>query len=66
MTKYDMTRAAVLAGTVALLSASTHACAQPSSSDALIDKLEQKGILNADEAKSLRKESDEEFHQKLN
>ncbi len=66
MTKYDMTRTAVLAGAVALLSAGAQVCAQSSASDALIDKLEQKGILSADEAKDLRKESKGDFNKSLN
>ncbi len=52
----NSTRLALFAGAAALatLTPQTHA---QSSSDALIDKLEQKGILTADEARELRAES---------
>ncbi len=54
------TRAALFAGAAALMSLAPVACAQ--SSDALINKLEQKGILTAEEAKELREESRQDFN----
>jgi len=55
----NTTRLALLAGAAALtaLAPQTHA----QSSDALIDKLVDKGILTTDEAKDLRVESDQDF-----
>jgi len=53
------TRAALFTGAAALMALAPQLRAQ-SSSDALIDKLEQKGILSAAEAKELRTESAEE------
>lgn len=50
------TKAALFTGTAALLTLANHAQA----SDPLIDKLEQKGVLTAAEAKDLRAESDAE------
>jgi hypothetical protein len=47
------------AGAAALLSAPAHALAQ--SSEAIIDKLVQKGVLTQDEASDLRKKSDQDF-----
>jgi hypothetical protein len=57
--KQNKTKLALCAGAAALaaLVPQTHA----QSSDALIDKLEAKGILTADEAKDLRAESDKDF-----
>jgi len=52
------TRLAAFAGTVALAAVLPQAHAD-SSSDALINKLEQKGILTSDEAKALRAESEQ-------
>ncbi|MGD0744591.1 MAG: putative porin, partial [Verrucomicrobiota bacterium] len=54
------TRAALFAGAAALMSFAPVTYAQ--SSDALINKLEQKGILSADEAKELREESRQDFN----
>jgi len=54
------TRAALFAGAAALISIAPVSYAQ--SSDALINKLEQKGILSADEAKELREESKQDFN----
>jgi hypothetical protein len=55
----NKTKLALCAGAAALaaLAPQTHA----QSNDALIDKLEAKGILTADEAKDLRAESDKDF-----
>jgi hypothetical protein len=52
-------KAALFAGATALMTLTPQLHAQ--SSDALIDKLEQKGILTADEAKQLRVESQDDF-----
>jgi hypothetical protein len=54
------TRAALFAGAAALMSMAPPTYAQ--SSDALINKLEQKGILSADEARELREESRQDFN----
>src|SRR6516165_12806246 len=51
------------AGAAALAALAPQAHAQ--SSDALIDKLEAKGILTADEAKDLRAQSDKDFNTAL-
>src|SRR5271168_802335 len=51
------TKVALFAGTAALLTLANQTQAQTVNSDPLIDKLEQKGILSADEAKDLRSES---------
>ena len=61
--KKNTTRLAFLAGAAALtaLAPQTHA----QSSDALIDKLVDKGILTTDEAKDLREESDKDFRTAL-
>ena len=56
--KRNSTKLALLAGATTLMSLTPQSPAQ-SSSDALIDKLEQKGILTADEARELRAESAE-------
>ena len=56
-------KAALFAGATALMALIPQSPAQ--SSDALIDKLEQKGILTADEAKELRVESQEDFKNSL-
>ena len=53
------TKLAFLAGAAALAAFTPQAHAQ--SSDALIDKLVDKGILSANEAKDLREESDKDF-----
>ena len=55
------TRAALYTGATALMALTPQLRAQ-SSSDALINKLEQKGILTADEAKELREESRQDFN----
>jgi hypothetical protein len=51
------TKVALFAGTAALFTLTHQTQAQTVNSDPLIDKLEQKGILSADEAKELRSES---------
>jgi hypothetical protein len=51
------TKATLFASTAALLTLATPSHAQTVNSDPLIDKLEQKGILSAEEAKDLRSES---------
>jgi hypothetical protein len=56
--KRNSTKLALLAGAAALAAMTPQSRGQ-SSSDALIDKLEQKGILSAGEAKELRAESAE-------
>ena len=56
--KRNSARLALFAGAAALAALAPQSRAQ-SSSDALIDKLEQKGILTADEARELRAESAE-------
>lgn len=57
--KLITTKLAVFAGATALVSLTPQARAQ--SSDALIDKLVDKGILTENEAKDLRDESDKDF-----
>ncbi|HZL78433.1 MAG TPA: putative porin [Candidatus Limnocylindrales bacterium] len=57
--KQTMTKLAVFAGATALASLATQARAQ--SSDALIDKLVEKGVLTVNEAKDLRDEADKDF-----
>ena len=57
--KQTMTKLAVFAGATALASLATQASAQ--SSDALIDKLVEKGVLTVNEAKDLRDEADKDF-----
>jgi len=59
----NSTKAALFAGATALMALTPQSHAQ--SSDALIDKLEQKGILSADEAKQLRVESQDDFKSSL-
>jgi len=54
-----LTKIALFAGAATLAALAPQAHAQ--SSDALIDKLVDKGILTADEAKDLREESDQNF-----
>jgi hypothetical protein len=54
------TRAALFTGAAALMALTPQLHAQ--SSDALINKLEQKGILSAEEAKELRAESRQDFN----
>src|SRR5208282_2464465 len=54
--KRNSSKLALFAGAAALAALTPQTRAQ-SSSDALIDKLEQKGILSADEARELRAES---------
>ena len=56
MTQQPATKLLLFAGATALASLATPTLAE-SSSDSLINKLEQKGILSADEAKQLRSES---------
>jgi len=51
---------ALFAGTVALMALTTTSRAQ-TAGDALIDKLEQKGILTSEEAKDLREENSQDF-----
>ena len=58
-TKIKKTKMALFAGAAMLASLAMQARAQ--SSDALIDKLVQKGILTANEAKDLRDEADSDF-----
>ncbi len=58
-TKNTTTKLALLAGATALTAFTPQSHAQ--SSDALIDKLVQKGILTASEAKDLREETDKDF-----
>jgi hypothetical protein len=54
------TKFALFAGATALMALANQSHAQ-SSGDALVDKLEQKGILTADEAKELREENKQDF-----
>ena len=54
--KLNATKFALCAGATALTAITSHSQAQ-STADALINKLEQKGILSVDEAKQLRSES---------
>ena len=58
-----LTKLALFAGATALAAFAPQAHAQ--SSDALIDKLVDKGILTTDEAKDLREESDKDFRAAL-
>jgi hypothetical protein len=58
--KQNHTKFALFAGATALMSLTPNIHAQ-SSGDALVDKLEQKGILSADEAKQLREENRQDF-----
>ncbi len=62
-TKRLKTKLTLLAGAAALAAFTSHTHAQ--SSDALIDKLVDKGILTANEAKDLREESDKDFRSAL-
>lgn len=62
--KQKTTKLALCAGAAALASLTPQAHAQ-SSSDSLINKLEQKGILTSDEAKQLRVESQQDFNNSL-
>src|SRR5271167_3889625 len=57
--KQNITKAALFAGATALMSLAQQSHAQ--SSDALIDKLVDKGILTTKEAQELRDESDQDF-----
>lgn len=57
--KQTITKLAVFAGATALVSLAPQARAQ--SSDALIDKLVEKGVLSVSEAKDLRDEADKDF-----
>ena len=59
MKKQNTTKLALVAGAAALAALTPQSQAQ--SSDALIDKLVQKGILTANEAKDLRDETDNDF-----
>src|ERR1700722_4548602 len=52
------TKAVLFVGTATLMTLANQSQAQQITSDPLIDKLEQKGILTADEAAELRNESD--------
>ena len=61
--KQSTTKLALCAGAAALATLTPQAHAQ--SSDALIDKLVDKGILTSDEAKDLRDESDKNFNTAL-
>ncbi len=58
--KQNHTKVALFAGATALMSLTPNMHAQ-SSGDALVDKLEQKGILTADEARQLREENKQDF-----
>ncbi len=58
ITKYSSTKLAILAGATALATAAVPSAHAESSVDSLLDKLQQKGILSADEAKDLRAEND--------
>jgi polyhydroxyalkanoate synthesis regulator phasin len=57
--KNKTTKLALFAGAAALAALAPQVHAQ--SSDALIDKLVDKGILSSDEAKDLRDETDKDF-----
>lgn len=59
--KQNSTKVALFAGAAALMALAPQTHAQ-SSGDALINKLEQKGILSADEAKELRAEDAQDFN----
>jgi hypothetical protein len=59
--KQNHTKVALFAGATALMSLTPNMHAQMSG-DALVDKLEQKGILTADEAKELREENKQDFN----
>ena len=61
--KKNLTKLALFAGATALAALAPQAHAQ--SSDALIDKLVDKGVLTTDEAKDLREESDKDFRTAL-
>lgn len=61
--KHNLTKTAVFAGAAALLTLIPNVNAQ--SSDALLDKLVDKGILTVKEAQELRDESDKNFNQAL-
>jgi hypothetical protein len=58
--KRNHTKVAIFAGATALMALTPSSYAQ-SAGDALVDKLEQKGILSADEAKQLREENKQDF-----
>ena len=58
--KQNHTKVALFAGATALMALAPNIHAQMSG-DALVDKLEQKGILTADEAKELRAENKQDF-----
>jgi Putative porin len=58
--KQNHTKAALFAGATVLMALTPSIHAQMSG-DALVDKLEQKGILTADEAKELRAENKQDF-----
>jgi hypothetical protein len=62
-TKQNTTKVALFAGAAALASLTPQVHAQ--SSDSLINKLQQKGILTSDEAKELRLESQQDFNNSL-
>jgi hypothetical protein len=59
------TGATLLAGTAALMALTPQSLAQ-SSVDALLNKLEQKGILTVDEAKELKAENQQDFNNDFN
>src|ERR1700689_643999 len=62
--KQNHTKVALFAGATALMALTPNIHAQ-SAGDALVDKLEQKGILSADEAKQLREENKQDFSSSL-
>jgi hypothetical protein len=63
--KRNHTKIALFAGATALMALTPHSHAQ-SSVDALLNKLEQKGILTVDEAKELKAENQKDFSTDLN
>src|SRR5277367_4582916 len=58
--RQNTTKVALFAGATTLMALAGQSHAQ-SAGDALVDKLEQKGILSADEAKQLREENEQDF-----
>jgi Putative porin len=58
--KQNQAKVVLFAGATALMALTPNAHAQ-TAGDALVDKLEQKGILTADEAKQLREENKQDF-----
>ncbi len=59
-------RFAILAGTTAVMASAGPSAQAMTSVDSLLDKLQQKGILSADEAKELRAENDQESTNMVN